>query len=255
MKTSLAALLASTLWVGLAAASDISIFQFPDSIYATAPARGALHRLAIPGGQVLASEANGDMARVDVTEGVNIIASIPMGLAGRQIHMDMGPVRQVELGSRIAVVFAESGTALYYPGMDRLLGIRLSDGTPKGAMVYRDIAALRWSEHVSLFGSVQGRVVKLVFPHAGMTGIQLGQDTVVTMWEGEDTHGTFLHVLTPRGFHTVQLSEFAPGNLSARGGMAEWMPIQGGSGELLPSVEPLSRGADYLSRPVARPLP
>lgn len=207
-----------------AMASDLSIFEFPEGIYAMTSLGNQIHRLEMPGGHVMATEAVGRMARVDMSEGVNILATIPRGLAGRQIHLDMGKIEQVELGRMLAVVTAERGTAIYFPAMDRLGGVVLSEGYPQGVMVFRDIAALRWGEQVALYGSTQGRLIQFVFPGAGLRTIHLGEDTVVTTWEGK---GTFIHTLTPQGFQTTFLSEAVPGNLSAREGKSLWMPING----------------------------
>jgi hypothetical protein len=205
-------------------ASDLSIFEFPDGIYAMTALGNRIHRLEMPGGQVLATEAMGRMARVDMSEGVNILAAIRQGIAGRQVHLDMGKIEQVELGRTLAIVTAERGTSIYFPGSDRLSGALLSEGYPQGLMVYRDIAALRWGDQVALYGYIQDRMIQFVFPGEGLRTIHLGESSVVTTWEGK---GTFLHSLTTQGFHTIFLSEGTPGNLSAREGKSLWMPIQG----------------------------
>jgi hypothetical protein len=220
---------------GWGLASDLSIFEFPEGIYAMAALGNRIHRLQMPGGKVLSTEALGGMARVDVEEGVNLVASVPRGIAGRQVHLDMGRVDQIELGRKLAIVTGAAGTAVYFPGTDQLVGVQLSEGYPRGIMVYRDIAALRWGEQVSLYGSIRGRVIQFVFPAQDLTSIHLGEDTVVTTWAGR---GTYLHTLTPQGFQTIFLSSAVPGNLSARGGKSVWMPVRGHK-EGSPLAQPL----------------
>lgn len=232
-----------------AGAADLSIFQFSEDVYATAVARGQLHRVAIPGGEVLATRVNGQMGQADVEDGVALVASVPFGVGGRQVHMDMGQVRQVELGSRLALVTAAQGTAIYFPGTDRLQGVRISEGHPVGVMVHRDIAAVNWTDKVALYGFRKGYLVQLVFDSAGLQGISLAEDSVVTLW-GED-RGTFLHVLSDQGFRSMRLSYSAPGEFTARSGMNTWAPIHGDqdSGAPFEQLQPLvAEGAGVLAR-------
>lgn len=241
---SLAAHLALTLTLaGFAGAGDLSIFDFPEGVFAVAPARGRLHRVAMPGGEVKSTHAQGALARVDMTQGTNLVARVPFGVAGRQIHHDLGAIKQVEMGTQLALVTGEHGTGLYYPGADRLLGVKLSDGYPKGVMVHRDIAAVRWSEVVAFYGFRNGYLIQLVFQGEGLRGIHVGEDTVVTMW-GPD-QGTFMHILRQQGFQSIRLSYSAPGNLSSRGGVENWAPIHDVAevGSPLPQLQPFGDGA------------
>ena len=233
-------LLVTLALAGSAAASDLSIFDFPEGVYAVAPARGRLHRVAMPGGEVQATHAHGAMARVDMTEGVNISARVPFGVAGRRVHHDLGSIKQVEMGTQLAIVTGEHGTGLYYPGADRLLGVKLSDGYPKGVIVHRDIAAVHWSGAVAFYGFRNGYLIQLVFDGEGLRGIHVGEDTVVTMW-GPD-QGTFMHMLEQQGFRSVRLSYSSPGNLSSRGGVENWAPIHGVEepGTPLPQWQPFT---------------
>lgn len=237
-RTFAASLALTLVLTGSAPAADLSIFDFPEGVFAVAPARGRLHRVAMPGGDVKATHAHGALARVDMTEGMNIVASVPFGVAGRQIHHDLGAIKQVEMGTRIALVTGQEGTGLYYPGADRLMGVKLSDGYPKGVMVHRDIAAVRWSEVVAFYGFRDGYLIQLVFQGAGLQGIHVGEDTVVTMWGPEQ--GTFLHILEPQGFRSIRLSYERPGSLSSRGGVENWAPIHGveEAGSPLPQLVP-----------------
>ncbi len=225
------------------AAHDVSVLDFPEGVFAFAATDQRLHRVPIPGGRILASEANGKLARVDVEEGVNLVAAVPYGLAGRQIHLDMGKIRQVQLGAAISLVTAETGTALYHPGVDRLVGFRISDGYPQGAMVFGSIAATHWRDGVAVHGSIQGRVYQVLLPLEGLKDLHVGTDSVISLWEGR---GTLIHVLTPQGFFTQHISEGMPGNLSARTGITQWLPIAEGAerpGVLFPQGELLTAPA------------
>lgn len=227
-------------------AHDVSVLDFPEGVFAFAATEQRLHRIPIPGGRVLASEANGKLARVDVEEGVNIVAAVPYGLAGRQVHLDMGKVRQVQLGSAISLVTAETGTALYHPGVDRLVGFRISDGYPQGAMVFGSISATHWRDMVAVHGSIQGRVYQVLLPLEGLKDLHVGTDSVISLWEGR---GTLIHVLTAQGFFTQHISEGMPGNLSARTGITQWLPIAEGvekPGTLFPQGELLSAAGPAL---------
>lgn len=213
------------LWAaGSTRAFDLSIFEFPDGIFAVAPTMDRLHRVEIPGGKVLRTEVVGSMARIDAEKSVSIVASIPLGVAGRQVSVDMGPVKQVALGSGIAVVAAESGTGLYYPAADRLMGLRISEGHPQSVIIHGDLVAMRWGEVVSLFGNFQGYLYRQVFRIEGLRDLHVGENTVVTLW---GNNGTLFHTLGPRGFATVQLSNGMPGKLTARSGESIWSPILG----------------------------
>lgn len=211
-----------------ATAADVSVFQFGEEIAALAPANGRLHRVEIPGGAVKATTAQGAMARVDVESGVALVASVPMGVAGRLVHVDMGPVQQIELGARLAVVTAERGTAIYFPGRNVLRGVRISEGFPRAVMMHRDIAAVHWDNSVALYGFRNGRLIQYVFSGEGMRAIHVGQDTVITLWGPEE--GTWMHVLSDQGFHSLRLSYLAPGDLSARYGKEQWSPIHAEEG-------------------------
>lgn len=218
------ALAAGVLAAGTGMARDLSILHFSDGIWAVAPARAGLHRVRVPGGAVHRSEVVGDMSRVDTEEGVNLIASVPMGVAGREIHLDMGTIQEVVMAHRITLVTAETGTALYFPGQDRLVGMRISDGYPKSVMAYGDIVATLWGNEVALFGMTQGRIYRFVFPMGAMKDLHLGENTVMSIWP-ED--GTYLHTLGARGWTTTLMSYEIPGDLSARSGMSGWKPITG----------------------------
>lgn len=222
-KNSLVSTVAMLALVTSACAADLSIFEFPEGLFALTSHGNRIHRLDMPGGAVLATEALGQMARVDVEAGVNLVATVNQGIAGRQVQMDVGRVEQVELGHRLAVVTAEQGTAVYFPAMDRLAGVLLGEGYPEGIMVFRDIAALRWNGQVAFYGSIQGRLIQFVFPSQGLRSVHLGEDTVVTT---RDDRGTFLHTLTPNGFQNTFLSEASPGTLSARAGKSVWLPVR-----------------------------
>ncbi len=208
-------------------ADDISVFHFGQEIAALAPVQGKIHRVAIPGGDVKNATALGGMAKVEVTEGVALVGVTPYGVSGRLIHQDMGFIRQVEMGSHMAIVTAARGTAVYFPGVELLQGIRLSEGFPRGVMMHRDIAAVHWDESIVLYGFRKGNLLQMVFKDAGLRGIHLGENTVVTMWGPEQ--GTFLHSLTDQGFFTVRLSYQDPGHLTARSGKKEWLSIGGES--------------------------
>jgi len=207
-----------------APAFDLSIFEFPDGIFAVAPTMDRLHRVEIPGGKILRTEVVGSMARVDAEHSVSLVASIPLGVAGRQVTQDMGAVRQIAMGSGIAVVAAESGTGLYYPAADKLMGLRISEGLPQAIIIHGDLVAMRWGNVVSLFGNFQGYLYRQLLKLDGLRDLHVGENTVVSLWGNQ---GTVFHTLGPRGFATVQLSSGMPGKLSARSGESIWNPILG----------------------------
>lgn len=220
-------------------AQEISILQFQGQVAAFASSPTGLHRLALPGGAVLASETMGRMARVDVEQGVDLVCSVRGGLAGRMIHGDVGTVEKIELADELAVVMAERGTAIYFAGQRQLLGLLVSEGYPDGVMAYGAVAAASWSDRVTLYGTSQGQLQRLPLRREGMIDLHVGPKSVLTIWQDR---GTFLHVLTPRGFQTVHMSPERPGNLSARVGIQRWVPVS----------DPTRRGQGEL--PHARPL-
>ena len=207
-------------------AADISILNFKSEFFALAPGPRGLHSVEIPGGNVVAANVLGEMAEVITSEGVNLITSLRYGVSGRQVHVDMGKVQQVELGSRIALVTAQNGTALYFQGGDRLRGVRISDRFPIGAMVHRDVAVLKWGNKVSLYGAINGQMFRLHLPADQMYDIHLGENTVMSLW-GRNSHGTMFHTLTPQGFTSVRLSYEEPGQGSTRSGKSSWQKIEG----------------------------
>lgn len=223
--------LAGLACLSSAQAADISILRFSDTFYALAPGPRGIHSVEMPGGNVVAANVQGEMAEVIMADGVNLITALPYGVAGRRIHHDMGKIEQVELGSRIAVVTAQHGTAIYYQAGDRLRGMRISDGFPLGVMIHRDVAVLKWGDKVSMYGAIQGQVFRLHVPLNGMNDIHLGENTVMSLW-GRKSHGTMFHTLTNAGFHSTRLSYDAPGEGSARSGKNQWKRIKGAQGKL-----------------------